>query len=203
MKQIAYGFFGEDEPQKLFLENYLRQLPSYLERPEIMFYANEEFLYSLGSGSNNRDRVDGFFVEAGVRGFLQHSLDLYFVGRDCDHHDDADCRKKRQEMELKIISQWQNKTIILVPVQCIEHWLLYLKRRQSNPVSTKNETLELIPRDKAKLELYNRKRFSPEHDRSMVKDLTKSIYIHWFESRCESFRAFHQKTVASVTQFLA
>ncbi|CAA9262601.1 MAG: hypothetical protein AVDCRST_MAG56-2612 [uncultured Cytophagales bacterium] len=204
MRQITYGFVGEDVAQRIFLDNYLQQLPAYLNKTEvIVFTPNQGFHYEYKLHDNNKDSVDNLFVEAGRIGFLQYRLDLYFVGRDCDHYNPADQAVLRREMESKVDTRWQDKTIIFVPVQCIEHWLWYLKWNCDNPGITKNELLENKSNFLAKEAVYGRRKTTTKRSEPIVKDLTEHIPIDWLCSRSESFRAFHQKTVASVTQLLA
>jgi hypothetical protein len=204
MKQITYGFFGEDVAQRIFLDNYLLELPAYLSRTEdIIFTLSQDFYYKFKLHDSNKDTVDNLFVEAGRIGFLQYRIDLYFVGRDCDYYNPADQAELRKEMESKVDARWQDQTIIFVPVQCIEHWLWYLKWNRENPGVTKNEMLENKPNFEAKEAVYGRRKTTTKRSEPIVKELTEHIPIDWLCSRSESFRAFHQKTVASVTQILA
>ncbi len=201
MNLITYGFFGEDEAQRLFLHNYLLQLRHLLGKPEITFIPNNDFHSRFRVV--NKQQVDALFAEAGLQGFLSYHLHLYFVGRDCDHHNQKDCTNLRKAMELKMDPRWRDRTLIFVPVQCIEHWLWYLKWHRENPGITKNVALENQSNADAKLAVYGRKKATVKQSQPIVEDLTRIIDINWLEGRSESFRAFHQKTVSSVTQLLA
>ncbi len=83
MKTITYGFFGEDEAQRIFLQNYLLQLAGTFEG--MTFYRDEAFHWRFRA--SNKKEVDNLFAEAALEGFSVYNLDLYFVGRDSDHHD--------------------------------------------------------------------------------------------------------------------
>ncbi len=203
MKQILYGFIGEDVAQKIFLDNYLQQLPAYLNRTQdIVFTSSQNFRYRFKLHDSNKDSVDNLFVEAGRIGFLQYRLDLYFVGRDCDYYNPADHAVLRKEMESKVDARWQDQTIIFVPVQCVEHWLWYLRWKRDNPGVTKNEMFENRPNYEAKEAVYGKRKITTKRSEPIVKELTEPIPIDWLCSRSESFRAFHQKTVSALTQFL-
>ncbi len=201
MNLITYGFFGEDEAQRLFLRNYLLQLRDLLGKPEVTFTPNEDFHGRFRVV--NKQQVDALFAEAGLQGFLSYHLHLYFVGRDCDHHNQKDCTNLRKAMELKMDPRWRDRTIVFVPVQCIEHWLWYLKWNRENPGVTKNVNLENQSNADAKLAVYGRKKSTLKYSQPIVEELTALIPVDWLCTRSESFRAFHQKTVASVTQILA
>ncbi len=205
MRQITYGFYGEDVAQKLFLGKYLFLLPEYMNKTQdVVLQPNKDFHDRFGL--ENKARIDNQFVEVGIRGFLDHRLDLYFVGRDCDENSELRCEKRREEMgsliESRINAKWRGKTIVFVPMQCIEHWLLYVKRLQDYPGSTKNDPLEHVPNADAKYALYGKKKVTLKYSEPIVRGLIESMDIKRLESMCPSFLAFHKKTESCVKQLL-
>ncbi|MBD0254736.1 MAG: hypothetical protein ICV83_03365 [Cytophagales bacterium] len=78
-------------------------------------------------------------------------------------------------MELKMDPRWRDRTIVFVPVQCIEHWLWYLKWNGENPGVTKNITLENQSNADAKLAVYGRKKATVKQSQPIVEYLTKSL----------------------------
>lgn len=202
MKQITYGFFGEDVAQNIFLDNYLLQLLAYLNITEkVAFTPSQDFYYRFKRLNSNKDSVDAFFIEAGRVGFLEYRLNLYFVGRDCDYYNSANQAELRKEMESKVDARWKDRTIIFVPVQCIEHWLWYLKWNREN--SGRHIQLGNKPNMDAKIAVYGNKKVTLKNSRPIVEDLTKEMDIQWLESMSPSFLAFHKKTESCVKQLLA
>ncbi|AMJ67452.1 hypothetical protein [Hymenobacter sp. PAMC 26628] len=83
--------------------------------------------------------------------------------------------------------------LLLIPVQCIEHWLWYLKWRIENPDSTKNINLETQPRPAAKEAVYQARKCSTKHSNPIVERLAIGMDAEWLASRSASFLAFHQQ----------
>ena len=200
MNTVKYGFLVEDEAQKVFLQNYLNLLSAFL-KVNIIFQANEDFIQRFRA--SDRTQVDNRFIEAAIKGFSEYNLDVFFVGRDSDHFDDLLLRELYEKKLERIGPQWRERIIILMPVQCIEHWLWYLQWKQENPSLTKNISLETKTRPEAKLQIYHTKRPSVEKTRFTVENLTKVFPIEYLESRSTSFVQFHQQTAHCIKNFSA
>lgn len=188
MRIIRYGFFGEDDAQRLFLHHYLTTLaagqPWQFERDP---------LFPLVGGS--KSRVKAQFAEACQIGFSRHQHDCFFVGLDLD--DDADDVFKATVYEMqKRLRERDLFAILLVPVQCIEHWLRYLQWHAKNPQSTKNITLETEERKQAKTNLYGSPKTSTRHSNPIVEQIATNLDIDWLEKRSVSFLAFHSQVKA-------
>ena len=194
MKTLKYGFFGEDEAQRIFLANYLEQLVLSLGKSEeLTFQYDQEFAWRFkGIQGNN---VDSKFAEAAQFGFVDYRQDVFFVGRDLDTNDTAAFQAKVKSMQDKLQKDFQDKTIFLLPVQCVEHWLWYLKIKQENPNSTKNDNLEKNPNKLAKKTLYKIDRATNKVSSPIVESLSKNLDIEHLESRSERFRVFHKKVL--------
>lgn len=192
MKTLKYGFFGEDEAHRIFLENYLQRLIINLNKSEeLSFYFDIEFTYKY-RGYTKAD-VDSRFKEAVQVGFSKYQQDVFFVGRDLDSFEITDFNAKISLMQSQLQSNFTSKTFLLIPVQCIEHWLWYLKIHFENPTDTKNITLETKPRKEAKIAVYGNAKVSNEISSPIVRDLTNTFDIAYLESRSESFRNFHNQ----------
>ena len=194
MKLLKYGFFGEDEAQRIFLANYLEQLVLSLGKSEeLAFEYDQEFAWRFRG--NNGHEVDAQFAEAAQFGFVNNRQDVFFVGRDLDTNDTVAFQARVKFMEGQLQQDFQDKTFLLLPVQCIEHWLWYLKIKQENPNSTKNENLEKNANKLAKIALYGNARATNKVSSPIVESLSKNLDIEHLESRSESFRIFHKKVL--------
>lgn len=192
MRILKYGFFGEDEAQRIFLANYLEQLVvTFGKSEELTFEYDQEFAWRFRGNSGTE--VDAQFAEAAQFGFVNCRQDVFFVGRDVDTNDTTAFQTRLKTMEGKLQVDLRDKTFLLLPVQCIEHWLWYLKLRQENPDSTKNENLEKNANKLAKIALYGNARATNKVSSPIVENLSKNIDIEHLESRSESFRIFHKK----------
>ena len=158
MRILKYGYFGEDEAHRIFLANYLEQLVKYLGKSEeIIFDFDEKFTYKF-KGKNKKD-VDTLFAEAVQEGFIEYQQDISFVGRDLNTLQNNEFKNKITSMQSQMRDDFKEKTFLMIPVQCVEHWLWYIKIKIEKPSSTKNESLESKPNKEAKIALYGSPKF--------------------------------------------
>lgn len=188
MKQLKYGFYGEDDAHKIFLHNYLGHFAS-----AVIFERDEAFCQKFRA--NNKKQVDTKFAVVARTGLNWYQQQVFFIVRDVDSIQDNEFDERYEHFAKQQI----DKLLIALPVQCIEYWLLYLKHKKDNPALTKNISLELQPRKKVKLILYGYEDPPNEISNPIVDGLSQRFDIDWLESRSESFRHFHNQ----VKDFLA
>lgn len=189
MKTLKYGYFGEDNAQQLFLENYLSQLPIYLKLTEKVVFEKDEYFKLKGE---NKPNVLKLFAEAAQKGLAYYQQDVFFVGVDSD---DDEHGKLHSQMTKKLFPAFKHQTFIFIPVQCIEHWLLYLKFKKEHPQSNKNETFERIARPEAKKRMYGFPRPVASKQAEIVITFTQNMDIEWLQARSESFSHFHSQVI--------
>jgi hypothetical protein len=183
---ITYGFFGEDEAQRNFLEKYLyRQYPDTFIDDE-----DERWQFKAGNGP----QVDKLLPEA-LRKRALLGLDILFVGRDIDTENKPTI-KIRQERYASTCKD--HPAMLLLPVQCIEYWLWYIKRHQEEP--GKKTPLESQPRLVAKQAVYAGTKLVAKQ-LAIANDILTNLDVSWLESRSESFRHFHQQVTAFLNQY--
>jgi hypothetical protein len=182
-RTLKYGFFGEDEAMRIFLNNYLKTVEG------AVFVEDSDFC----SRFKGRDKVGvkKKFVEAAQQGLEYYGQEVFFVGIDLDAIPLEQLKSLYSEMTLQLHMRHQNRTIILIPIQAIEHWLLYLKERQKNPQSTKNLSFESKDRKQAKIEIYGHGRYNGMEDNRIVEQLSMEIDAGWLASQSASFKHFH------------
>lgn len=185
MQVIQYGFFGEDIAQREFLAAYLRCCET-LEN-EILFEAVPYFGKQFGPMNNNvvDRRCADACREAFVLGYPE--LDWLFIGRDVDSFDFAYHERRANELRTKIPAKWHHRTSLMLPMQCAEHWLLYLARY------TSHEPLERIPNSKVKELVYGSLNKSKETIRAELLATLDTVRVNWLVEVSASFRAFHEQ----------
>lgn len=185
MRILRYGFFGEDDAQRLFLFHYLTTLAK-----------DKEWRFEIDAGfplmGGTKSRVKALFDEACEIGLMQYRHDCFFIGLDLDDHAVDVFNETMDEMQRRLKAR-DISAILLVPVQCIEHWLRYLQWHAENPQSTKNITLETEERRTAKTKLYGSPKTSSRHSNPIVESTAANMDIAWLESRSISFLAFHNQ----------
>ncbi len=182
MRQLKYGFYGEDDAHKLFLQNYLSHFVD-----TVLFERDNAFCEKFRA--NNKKQVDTKFATVARTGIGWYQHEVFFVVRDVDslHSSEFDERYAHFAKE-KI-----DKLLIALPIQCIEHWLWYLKHKKDNPALTKNISLESQPRKKVKFILYGHEDPPNELSNPIVDELSKSFDASWLEQRSNSFKHFHNQ----------
>ena len=187
---MNYGILCEDKAHRNFLEHYFDQV-----HPAI-FRLNEQFGWQI-KATNDRE-VEDALPDATRKGFIRYGLDVLFVGRDADTTDvkQIDALKAK----LGLLCSSHPKVIFMVPVQCIEHWLLYLQWHRDNPASTKNVPLESIGRKEAKNRVYGGK-IKVERQLEKANELLADLDVSWLEQRSESFKHFHNHVKTFLDQY--
>ena len=184
---ITYGFFGEDEAQRNFLTAYLN-----LYSPDT-FVENENFRWQIKA--RNRDQVDSFLPEALLQKAI-FQLDVLFVGRDIDTEHELTIQSRLATFER--VCEGHHPVVLMLPVQCVEHWLLYIKRRHDEP--GKKSPLENKPRPDAKQSVYLGSKVVVRQ-LEMANEILVNLDVAWLESRSESFKHFHHQVVEFLAQY--
>ena len=205
MKTVNYGIFCEDIVQKIFIEALLAQLPAYLGRKtEIAFLLNKDSSKRFSKNPLNKREIDNSFQSVSVVNFRDYPTDLFFVGRDLDHFEEKKFRAKKEEMLQKLDARIREKTIIFIPVQCVEHWLWHIKLHIENPQITKKKSIETQRRDEAKKKIYGKPKTTNTRQLAVIGEigLLKDIDIDWLCSCSYSFNALLEDVKKFVTAFL-
>ncbi len=204
MKTINYGIFCEDIVQKIFIEALLAQLPAYFDRSnEIEFMLNQDSYRRFSKNPLTKREIDNGFHSVGIVNFRDYQTDLFFVGRDLDHFEENSFRAKKEEMLQKLDAKIREKTVVFIPVQCIEHWLWHIKLHVENPQITKKQSLETQRRDEAKKMIYGKPKPGNTKQLAVIEDIEilKNIDIAWLCSCSYSFNALLEDIKKFLTAF--
>lgn len=193
MIEMKYGIYCEDIAQSSFMENIIPKIIKKLAYSERMtFKLDSVFSKSFAPGRSKKIVLSTFTIAAN-QAFSNYNLDILFIGVDLDNFDDEKFDNLFNDMKNKLdieISEFAQKTIIFIPVQCIEHWLWYIKYHIDNPKITKNLKLEKKSNHDAKIMVYNYRRPTQLYIQEIVKNLTSDIDFGWLTSHSESFNHF-------------
>lgn len=184
---VTYAFFGEDEAQRNFLEKYLHQ--EYSDT----FVEDENQRWRFRATNDNQ--VDKLLPDA-LRQRALLGLDVLFVGRDIDTDQKPKILEKQAEYANKCHGQ---PAILMLPVQCIEYWLWYIKRHREEP--GKNTPLESQTRSQAKEAMYANTNVVAKQI-LLANDILVHLDVLWLESRSTSFRHFHNQVKTFINQTL-
>ena len=187
MRTLIYGFFGEDSAQLVFLENYLAKLNQEY-KPELQFQANAQFNQQFQGG--DRRGVDQGVRIAAEQGFglSRFGLNCLFVGRDLDSAAATAYQHRAEVLRSQIPPTLQPHSLLMLPMQCVEHWVLYLKRQEHNA-----EPLESLSNKAVQEEVYGRNSLASSRRKDVVQELTQDLRINWLANRSPTFNLFHEQ----------
>ncbi|KAB7729265.1 hypothetical protein F5984_16665 [Rudanella paleaurantiibacter] len=183
---VTYAFFGEDDAQRNFLEKYLHQ-----EFPDTFIEdENERWRFK----ATNDKQVDKLLPEA-LRQIRLLELDVLFISRDID----TDQTPKILEKQADFSKTCQgHPAIVMLPVQCIEYWLWYIKRHHEEP--GKNTPLESQTRATAKRAVYDNTKVVAKQI-ALANDILLHLDVNWLTTRSPSFNHFHKQVQAFLSEY--
>lgn len=198
MTEFKYGILCEDTAHRVFVQHSLSCIAQSINDTYTI-----SVLDKLPVEANSKSEVDNYCHRFSSEVFRQmYRADFLVICRDIDSIDVKVYRKKEAELAGKLHHTAKNRSILCLPVQCIEHWLLYLKQHQEEPLLTKNESVETKPRRDAKFLVYGRTKINKELCHEVVSSHCSDMDITWLESRSKSFLEF-AKNARVVFQYLA
>ncbi len=184
MSRLNYSILCEDKAHYTFITTFLN---SFAAKHDLQIELNEDFF--LRFKASNSKEVLKKFSTAAIIGFRDYHLDLLIIGIDYDDRDRKNFHYEITELYDQLDSRFTEKSVIMFPVQAIEHWLLYIQYHHSQPGSTKNVSFEHIPRKEAKLKVYGKK--YSRNNQELIRNLTENFNTDWLISRSESFKRFY------------
>lgn len=184
MNRLNYSILCEDKAHYTFITTFLKKFAS---KYNLQIEFDEDFFFRFRSF--NSKEVLKKFPAAAMIGFRDYPLDLLVIGIDYDDRDRDNFQHEISKLYTLLDKRFVGKSIIMFPVQAIEHWLLYIKYHLSNPKSTKNISYEQMPRKKAKDEIYVKK--YSRNNQELIRHLVNNMDIKWLISRSESFKRFY------------
>jgi hypothetical protein len=194
MSEIRYSIVCEDIAHKTFIEGVI----FHFQNDAIQFNFISSF-YKQFKANNSRE-VLSKFPQAVDQSFLNiYLLDLVLIGIDYDDRNREQFSKEYQNLYNKVDGKAKSKTVILFPVQAIEHWLLLLKHKTENAGSTKNVAadIEKKVRTQAKISLYGK----TKTNENIIQALLQNADFDWLQNQSNSFGAFYKRLQAFIANF--
>jgi hypothetical protein len=185
--EIKYGLICEDKPQRIFIEKILPAILLLLDSDKT-FIEDNEFRKRFGGASMPKQKVLKLYVEACSQAMGIYDLDVCFVGVDLDDNNNEKFLADYEVMRNSIHHSLKNSSIIFIPIQCVEHWLMHIKWNKENPNSTKNIPHENTKRIEAKREIYG----SKVADAGLINELLNDVNLEWLISHSFSFNHFYK-----------
>ncbi len=184
MSRLNYSILCEDKAHYTFITTFLN---SFAAKYDLQIELNEDFFFRFRA--SNSKEVLKKFASAAILGFRDYHLDLLIIGIDYDDRDRENFINEIAKLYNQLDKRFTEKSVIMFPVQAIEHWLLYIQYHLSNPTLTKNISFEQISRKEAKISIYGKK--YSRNNQVLIRSLVDKIELDWLISRSESFKKFY------------
>lgn len=198
MQTITYLYFVEDQAHRLFLERLLGLLPIHLGlNVSLCKPHNHEEIYFLKKKHNN-SALKSTYIDIAKQALIDHRADLFIVGLDLESSQGEEKYKKdlNELQDHKNFSSFKDKSIVYISVQCIEHWMWYLKHRKEHPDNSKSMNFESRERKDAKIAIYGSPKVSNDTATPIINTLLESFDIAYLEQQSYSFRRFYSSLKA-------
>ncbi len=193
MREMKYGLLCEDDAHREFL----RMALSFLAADSTNF---EEVKTHIQA--KNKREVDRNFAKACSVAFVTYNVDVFFVVRDVDSVNDVNFSVLYTMFHGGLTEPHRHRSVIVLPVQCIEHWLWYLKHYNENPTMMKNIPLETRTRNDAKKEVYGHIKTSIAKQKPIIQELMRTADLKKLSHHSASFRKFHGDFMAVLQSLL-
>lgn len=195
MKQVKYGVFGEDDPHRIFIRNFLKQISN----EQIQFYPDRNFENDVKAPRSFKKVISELDKFAKIA-FAKYYIQLFIIVFDNDRRLDSS-REHQVEIRSKMYELVKNdfgkKYIICVPVECIEHWLWHIKDISG---SEKDRIKPFAVEKKNSLEAkeYVYQTSVSKKKREIIEAMTEKFSIDELRSVSASFSIFYQ----SITEYM-
>lgn len=189
---IQYVVYCEDEAQRLFLNAAIPVIFKNIV-PSTSIEVDPGFKLS----PNTKPRFNQVFINATKLAFRNYKTNLFVLCFDSDSPQQEDFERQRNEWISTInkeIPGHKDKFILAVPVQAIEHWLLYLRHLLKEPAKAKAGTIEKIPKREIKTEIYGTEKYISQTCEPLIKELVSNLspeILASLRSNSFSFKRFY------------
>ncbi len=195
MKEVKFGVFGEDDPHRIFIRNFLKQISN----EQIQFYPDRNFENDVKAPRNFRKVISELDKFAKIA-FAKYYIQLFIIVFDNDRRLDSSREHQveiRSKMDELVKNDFGKKYIICVPVECIEHWLWHIKDISgSDKDKTKPSFVEKKSCFEAKEYVYQTS--VSKKKREIIEAMTEKFSIDELRSVSASFSIFYQ----SITEYM-
>lgn len=203
MKKLIYTLLGEGIAEDAFIPAYIQSVAK-VKNIQTVRSRLKISTSSKPSMSKVLDHLESFCIQS----LVQNNEQLFIAGIDLDKPDHTDKQElyKARIQELKnklgtLYGKYENKIILFVPVQCIDHWLYYQYYKIDKSEKPSNNSLESQSGKEIKKMLYGNRR-----DGGQIKEITAKIIkdcdFDELAKQSRSFRNFHEKVTKFIDQLL-
>lgn len=194
-EKLTYTLLGEGYAEYAFLEIYLRRVFEK-EKPNIQLVSSRQMKPSGGKSSSSviLSKIKDHYITSFIN---KNDVKLFIAGIDLDESDFEDDMPKYQarieEIKSKIgklYSKFEDKTILFVPIQAIDYWVLYQDKSEGKIA---NSSLEAKSKDEIKKKLYGTSNANQIKIEKVAIEVAQKADFEELAKQSKSFKLFHNQ----------
>ncbi len=194
-EKLTYTLLGEGYAEYAFLEIYLKRVFEK-EKPNIQLVSSRQMKPSGGKSSSSiiLSKIKDHYITSFVN---KNDVKLFISGIDLDDSDFEDDMPKYQarieEIKSKIgklYSKFEDKTILFVPIQAIDYWVLYQDKSEGKIA---NSSLEAKSKDEIKKKLYGTSNANQIKIEKGATEVALKADFEELAKQSKSFKLFHNQ----------
>ncbi|MET3129656.1 hypothetical protein ABID42_004782 [Arcicella rosea] len=194
-EKLTYTLLGEGYAEYTFLEIYLRRVFEK-EKPNIQLVSSRQMKPSGGKSSSSviLSKIKDHYITSFIN---KNDVKLFIAGIDLDESDFEDDMPKYQarieEIKNKIgklYSKFEDKTILFVPIQAIDYWVLYQDKSEGKIA---NSSLEAKSKDEIKKKLYGISNANQIKIEKVATEVAQKADFEELAKQSKSFKLFHNQ----------
>ncbi len=194
-EKLTYTLLGEGYAEYAFLEIYLRRVFEK-EKPNIQLVSSRQMKPSGGKSSSSviLSKIKDHYITSFIN---KNDVKLFIAGIDLDESDFEDDMPKYQarieEIKSKIgklYSKFEDKTILFVPIQAIDYWVLYQDKSEGKIA---NSSLEAKSKDEIKKQLYGTSNANQIKIEKVAIEVAQKADFEELAKQSKSFKLFHNQ----------
>lgn len=194
-EKLTYTLLGEGYAEYAFLEIYLRRVFEK-EKPNIQLVSSRQMKPSGGKSSSSviLSKIKDHYITSFIN---KNDVKLFIAGIDLDESDFEDDMPKYQarieEIKSKIgklYSKFEDKTILFVPIQAIDYWVLYQDKSEGKIA---NSSLEAKSKDEIKKKLFGTSNANQTKIEKVATEVALKADFEELAKQSKSFKLFHNQ----------
>ena len=198
--RLVYTLVAEGYAESSFIATYMLRMAE--------MYAIQAVKSRLGlrPGKSNKSEV---YLECQniLKDSINKQYDLFIVGVDLDkpdHEKDQPVHKSECDKLVtalgKPYQRFSDRIIIYVPVQAIEHWLIYQVHKVQGTKMIVRDSVESAHQDKFKEQLYKKRR-DGDVMQKVAREIAEKADFNELAKQSRSFCHFHEQVTAFLASF--
>lgn len=199
-KLVRYTLIGEGFAEYKFIPAYMEWAAKQLNDLQIV-RSNIQIAITKNPSVSRVLQEAGLYCSQSFSD-TRNTCHLFIAGIDLDESDftdDLEIHGKRlQELKEKmgkVYKQYEDRTILYVPIQAIDCWVYYVQQR-----ATAN-SLESTGKDETKKKVYGEKNPDRQRIEKVVREAVANADFAQLAKQSRSFRHFHKQVTGFLAQF--